>query len=122
MLAFDADVLIYATQIGNPLGEPVAALFDTEPSINPIIGYGSTLLIPEILIRPTRYGDTAELSWLISFIGRLQLLDVTEEIATKAVTLGAKYGLKAADSIHLASAITAGADGFCTNNRISVAQ
>ena len=32
------------------------------------------------------------------------------------MTLGAKYGLRAADAVHLATTITAGADRFLTSN------
>jgi len=37
-------------------------------------------------------------------------------VAQLSVTLGAKYGLRAADAVHLATAITAGADRFLTSN------
>lgn len=48
-------------------------------------GIGSTLLLPEVLTKPT--GD------------------------------GASYRLRSADAVHLATAVSAGADRFITNNR-----
>ena len=37
-------------------------------------------------------------------------------MAELAVVLGAAYRLKAADAVHLATAVNAGADRFITNN------
>lgn len=117
MFAFDSDVLIYASQIGNPLGAGVARLFDIDPSIQPKIGYGSTLLLPETLPHAIRQGNTEETAHLQTFFTRIELIALDEKIANRATALGAKYGLKAADATHLATAVEIGADGFVTNNR-----
>jgi predicted nucleic acid-binding protein len=112
--AFDADVLIYACVPGHPLGEPVRALFrgsGPEP-----VGIGSTLLIPELLTKPTRTGAEQELRALELLLGRLELLAVDRFTAELAVVLGAEYGLRAVDAMHLATAVNAGADRFITNN------
>ncbi|MCL2787742.1 MAG: PIN domain-containing protein [Micrococcales bacterium] len=116
MIAFDADVLIYATQVGHPLGDVIAALFDHDTDTSPIIGSGSTLLIPETLTRPTRRDEVDEVDALLSFLARLDLIPLDAQTATLAACLGAKYGLKAPDSVHIASAVAAGADRFLTNN------
>ena len=50
-------------------------------------------------------------------LSRLNLIPATHEVADLAAVLGAKYNLRAADSIHLATAVTAGADRFVTNNK-----
>ena len=48
----------------------------------------------------------------------LESIELTEQISMVAVNLRTKYkGLKALDSIHLASAIASGCDAFFTNDK-----
>jgi predicted nucleic acid-binding protein len=54
---------------------------------------------------------------LAVLLGRLELLTVDAGTARLAAVLGARYGLRAADAVHLATAVNAGADRFITNNR-----
>jgi predicted nucleic acid-binding protein len=80
-------------------------------------GIGSQLLLPEVLSKPMRTEPgSAVVAELTRLLSRLELLPVDREVAQLSVTLGAKYGLRAADAVHLATAITAGADRFLTNN------
>jgi predicted nucleic acid-binding protein len=117
MDAFDADVLIYAAVTGHPLGRRVRALFDEEPaSTGRIAGVGSVLLFPELLTKPTRDGAHDEVAALVALLARLDLRPVDGNIATLATALGATYGLRAADAVHLATAVANGADRFITNN------
>ena len=118
MDAFDADVLIYAAVPGHALGGPVLALFPENPSDDhESAGVGSMILLPEVLTKPTRDGAADEVPALGALLGRLDLRPVDEEIALLAVALGAAYGLRSADAVHLATAVSAGADRFITNNR-----
>ncbi len=114
MDAFDADVLIYAAVDGHPLGRRVRALFGTGPGT---VGVGSVLLIPELMSKPMREGSDPELEELAALLGRLDLRPLDEATAALAAALGARYGLRAADAVHLATAVAAGADRFLTNNR-----
>jgi predicted nucleic acid-binding protein len=114
--AFDADVLIYAAQTGHPLGRRVRRLFTVAPS-DRSAGVGSTLLLPELLTKPTREEYESELAALAALLGRLDLRPVDEMTAELAVVLGASYRLRAADAVHLATAVNSGADRFVTNNR-----
>jgi len=118
MDAFDADVLIYAAVPGHDLGERVLALFLAESTGDdaPLAGVGSTLLLPEVLTRPTRDGREDEIATLAGLLARIDLRPVDEETATLAVALGSAYGLRSADAVHLATAVMAGADRFLTNN------
>ncbi len=119
MYAFDADVLIYAAVEGHPLGIRVRRLFPPEP-MEPsaaAAGIGSVLLIPELLTKPLRDEATDELDVLGALLGRLELLPVDEATAELAAALGASYRLRAADAVHLATAVAGGADHFLTNNR-----
>lgn len=119
MDAFDADVLIYAAVADHPLGRRVRALFPTEATgrSRAVAGVGSVLLIPELLTKPMREGADRELDELGALLGRLDLRPVDEAIAELAAALGAAYGLRAMDAVHLATAVGAGAERFVTNNR-----
>jgi predicted nucleic acid-binding protein len=119
MDAFDADVLIYAAVPGHPLGRRVLALFSGEPpgSAPAPAGVGSTLLLPELLTKPTRDQADGELIALTAVLARLELRPLDQATAQLAVALGAIYGLRAADAVHLATAVGVGADRFLTNNR-----
>ena len=117
MDAFDADVLIYAAVDGHPLGRRVRALFPAVPvgRSAALAGIGSVLLIPELLARPARAEAVDELAKLEEFLGRLDLRPVDRATAELATVLGGLYGLRAADAIHLATAVVAGADRFLTD-------
>lgn len=117
MDSFDSDVLIYAAVAGHELGRRVRALFPAEPVERPRAGVGSVLLVPELLTKPLRDNATHEFDELTTLLGRLDLLPTDEVTAELATALGATYGLRAADAVHLATAVGAGADRFLTNNR-----
>ena len=112
MDAFDADVLIYAAVPEHPLGRRVRALLEDPDTVR----IGSTLLLPEILAKPTRDHTAAELRSLIAVLSRIELRACDEATGSLAVGLAATYGLRAADAVHLATAVAAGADRFITNN------
>jgi predicted nucleic acid-binding protein len=113
--AFDADAIIYAAVQDHPLGRRVLALF-LQAGRQPA-GVGSVLLLPEILSRPLRDGDASEVRILAGLLSRLDLRPVDRATAELATALGSKYGLRAADATHLATAIGVGADRFITNSR-----
>jgi predicted nucleic acid-binding protein len=115
MDAFDADAIIYAAVPDHPLGRRVLALFsqaDRQPA-----GAGSVLLLPEVLSRPLRDGGATEVLILAGVLARLDLRPVDRATAELATALCSKYGLRAADATHLATAIGVGADRFITSNR-----
>jgi len=116
MDAFDADALIYAAVPGHPLGQRVATLFR---SVAPetMAGIGSVLLLPEVLSRPLRDGAAEEVRILAGLLARLDLRPVDRATAELATALSSRYRLKAADAIHLATAVGLGADRFITNNQ-----
>jgi predicted nucleic acid-binding protein len=74
------------------------------------------LLLPELLTCPTRDESDDELAALYGLLARLELRPVDPLVAELAVVLGAAYRLRAADAVHLATAVNAGADRFITNN------
>lgn len=116
MDAFDADVLIYAASPGHPQGRGVRSLFAEPGTPDGVAGVGSVLLVPEVLSKPLREGNAAEIESLALLLGHLDLRPVDAIVADAAAALGATYGLRAADAVHLATAVLAGADRFITNN------
>ncbi len=74
------------------------------------------LLLPELLTKPLRQGAIGEANALADLLGRLELRPTDEATAELATVLGASYGLRAVDAVHLATAVAAGADRFITNN------
>ena len=114
--AFDADALICAAAPGHPLGRRVLALFRaTAPGR--AAGTGSVLLLPEVLGKPLRDGSTAEIRALAGLLARLDLRPVDRATAELATALSSRYGLRAADATHLATAVGMGAERFITNNK-----
>jgi len=114
--AFDADAVIYAAVPGHPLGHRVAALF--EAPAGGMAGVGSVLLLPEVLGKPLRSPTaTGEVLALLRVLARLDLRPVDRTTAELATALATRYGLRAMDATHLATAVMAGADRFITNNR-----
>jgi predicted nucleic acid-binding protein len=116
MDAFDADVIIYAAVTDHPLGRRVIGLFDRSPRAS-LAGVGSVLLIPEVLSKPLRDGETSEVRMLAGLLARLDLRPVDRATADLATALAVKYSLRAADATHLATAVAVGADRFLTNNK-----
>ena len=54
---------------------------------------------------------------LAGLLGRLDLRPVDRATADLATALASKYGLRAADATHLATAVGLGAERFITNNQ-----
>lgn len=115
MDAFDADVIIYAVDPRHPLGGRVRALLAADSGPDGV-GVGSVLLLPEVLSKPQREGVVDEVRELSTILERLDLWEADVGIADLATSLAAKYRLRPADAVHLATAVAAGADRFITNN------
>lgn len=109
--AFDSDVLIFAAT-DDPRGAGVERVLATG---GPVVG--SVVLIPETMSRPMRNGDQPESERMAWLLNQIELKPVDRRIADAAVAYGAAYGLRAADAIHLATAVAWGAARFHTNNR-----
>ena len=81
-----------------------------------VAGIGSVLLLPELLTKPLCEGAIDQLNELGALLARLDLRPVDGATAELATALGAADWLRAADAVHLATAVIAGADRFITNN------
>lgn len=118
MDSFDSDALIYAAT-GDPRGAGVLHLFHengTDAPDTTAVGTGSFVLRAELLIKPLQTRNHDEMIALLAMLDRIELVAVDDDISTLAVALGASHGLKAIDSIHLATAVHSGAERFITNN------
>lgn len=115
MIAFDTDVLIYAVSHSHPLGTKIRQLL-ADPSLDQN-RTGSLILYPELLSKPIREGNQPQLNILTSYLSKLTLYPMDKPTAALSTQLAASYRLKAADAIHLATAVHIGADKFITNNR-----
>jgi predicted nucleic acid-binding protein len=116
MDCFDADVLIFAADPRHPLGARVRALF-TAPTEGGPVGIGSVLLMPEVMSKPLRDDREDQLADLATLLARLDLRPLDHATARVATALAAQHRLRAADAVHLATAVVSGADRFITNNR-----
>ncbi len=114
--AFDSDVLIYAATAHHFRDRVRSVLREAE------LGVGSVLLVPEVLAKPMRTGAAAEVEELTRVLSQLSLMGCDLATAHLASTLGASYGLRAADAVHLATAVQVGAHRFITNNKRDFAQ
>lgn len=115
MDAFDADVIIYAADPTHALGARVRRLFAADDHDH--VGVGSVMLLPEVLSKPVRDEQFVQVRELSQLLGRLDLRPMDVETARVSTALAALHGLRAADAVHLATAVVAGADRFVTNNR-----
>ncbi|MBW9205327.1 PIN domain-containing protein [Mumia sp. zg.B17] len=112
-VAFDAGVVICAA-VADQRGAILLDAIDASSPDVPV-GIGSTLLFTEALTVADDRRD--ERLRMIAILGRLALLPVTQDVAVVAAALKLRHRLKTPDALHLATAITAGADQFVTINR-----
>ncbi len=113
-LAFDADAVVCAATRGHPLGVRVRrAVLDAPDGSRRL---GSLVLLVETMSHPLRQGNDDELAAMTALLSRLDLRPLDRATAGLATELAAGYRLRAADAIHLATAVISGADAFVTNN------
>ena len=118
-VGFDSNVLIYLLDGSGPLAETSGALVD---AIAAGSGQGilSTLALAEICSGPARGDDGAmveRLAYEISALENFRLVPFSRELAVEAAVVRGSSSLTLADAIHLASARSAGATVFVTNDR-----
>ena len=74
------------------------------------------MVLPSFWRKPMREHADDELVELAALLGRLDLRPVDEATAGLAAASAPRTG-RAADAVHLATAVAAGADRFITNNQ-----
>lgn len=84
------------------------AAFDTVLSEHPDTHFAiSRLALLEVRVKPMRDNDTALLRRYDEFFaGRMEMVEIDAAVIDRATALRAAHGLKTADSIHAASALS----------------
>jgi len=80
----------------------------------------STVTVMELTVRPWQVGRPAvarEYEVLLVHFPHLALADVTRDVARRAAQLRARYRLRPADALQVATALVHGATAFVTNDR-----
>ena len=112
-----APLLYYVGEVA-----PYLALLDPffDAVDNGLIGVvTSTLTITEVLVYPFRTGDNRlliEYKDILLHSPNIRTLDITPDIAERAAELRASHRFKTPDAIQIATAISAGAATFLTND------
>lgn len=80
----------------------------------------STVTVMELTVRPWQLDRPAvarAYETLLVHFPHLILVDVTRDIARRAAQLRARYRIRPADALHVATALVRGATAFVTNDR-----
>lgn len=78
------------------------------------------LTLMEVTVRPwqlQRSDVVQDYEEILTHFPNLTLVDVNQDIASQAARLRAQYHLRAADALHVATALVCGATAFVTNDR-----
>lgn len=81
----------------------------------------STVTVMELTVRPWQLDRPAvarEYEALLAHFPHLTLADVTRDVARQAAQLRARYRLRPADALQVATALVHGATAFVTNDRL----
>lgn len=95
-------------------------LFFLELEAKRISAVTSPITIVEVLTQPFRSGNVElanDYRAILYHISNLRINFLTSQIAEKAAHLRAEYNLRTPDAIQIATAISAGADTFLTNDK-----
>jgi predicted nucleic acid-binding protein len=119
LVGIDSNVLIYLLEGSGALADASAALLD---AIAAGEGQGvmSTLAVAEICTGPARLDDGAMVERYaeeLTSLENVRLIPLGGELAVEAAIVRGATALTLADAIHLASARSAGATVFVTNDR-----
>lgn len=119
-IALDTNIFICALNLKDSRQEAALSILEEikKKQLNASV---SVLVLEEFFIRIHKQNREKEISSLLDFITigeLLVILDVNKEIALLAAKLRAEYpSLRSPDALHLASAISAGANVFITTDK-----
>lgn len=119
IISLDSNIFIRALDDKGPLGDQARNLLEHIKQIRPGISI-STILLEEFFVKVFKQKRESKLDYIMDFLtlgGLVSILEIDKQIAIMAAKIRAKYGIKAPDALHLASAIQSGARFFMTTDR-----
>lgn len=117
-LGIDTAPYIYYVENHPIYVDKVDAIFQQVESMS-IDLYSSSIVLTEVLMKPIKLDDKALINaynMLLTDTDLLSLIPVTQEIASQAAYLRAKYNLRTPDALHITTAIKFGCKAFLTND------
>jgi predicted nucleic acid-binding protein len=118
-LFFDTAPIIYYIE-AHPQFGPLSKEAVQAVQNGNLTGYSSVITLSEVLAKPIQDGEEALARRFAAFLRagkNFHLIDISADIAHRAGELRGKYpALRTVDSIQVASALSAGAEGFLTND------
>ena len=119
ILGLDTSVFIY--HLGaHPRYQPLTKVTLDGIQAGPQTAVTSTVTIMELTVRPWQVDRPAvarEYETLLVHFPNLMLADVTRDVARRAAQLRARYRVRPADALQVATALVHEATGFVTNDR-----
>ena len=118
LVALDTSVFIYQVE-QHPAYGPLASLVLTGVQAGEYKGVTPGITLMELTVHPWRAGQKAvaqEYEALLVHFPNLYMIDVTRNITRWAAQLRARYGLRPADALQIATALDQRATAFVTND------
>ena len=112
-----APLIYYIEENSNYL--PILNKLFFSNSIGEFLFQTSVITLLEVLVHPMRENEhklVEEYQNILCNSTSIEIIDLTIDIAIKAASLRAKYGLKTPDSIQVATALNASSEFFLTND------
>ena len=119
VIGLDTSVFIYHFE-AHPRYQPLTRVLLGAVQAGRRVAVTSTVTVMELTVRPwqlERPGVAREYELLLVHFPHLVLADVTRAVARQAAQLRARYRIRPADALHVASALLHGATAFVTNDR-----
>jgi predicted nucleic acid-binding protein len=119
VIGLDTSIFIYHLE-GHPRYLPLTQELLAGIQAGRQMAVTSTVTIMELTVRPWQVGRPAvarEYEALLVHFPHLTLADVTRDVARQAAQLRARFRLRPADALQVATAVVCGARAFVTNDR-----
>jgi predicted nucleic acid-binding protein len=119
VIGLDTAIFIYHLE-AHPRYQPLTQELLTGIQVGRQRAVTSTVTVMELTVRPWQVGRPAvarEYEALLVHFPRLTLAHVTRDVARRAAQLRARYRLRPAGALQVATALVSGATAFVTNDR-----
>lgn len=117
-IALDTNVFIYVFEQSSDFGEKAKAILE-QVETGMFSAVASSVSLTEILVKPIREGNRGlekQYKLLFTHFPNLSIVPVDNSVAERAAYLRGTYNIKTPDALIVATAITAGAELFITND------